>query len=107
MYRVKSLWQLRKQKEIDVRLWIYPDENGKATGYLYEDDGFTFDYKDTNENKLSRYNLYKFSYHLKPDGDEEFSAELVYGKYKGQRITFKVRVVSYDNEWDMTTDEIY
>ena len=88
---VKSLWEIKKRDSQQIRLWVYPDENGDAEGYYYQDDGFTFDYTKR------MYNLYKF--YFSSDGEKaEFSIELLHNEYKGQKTNFVVRAVSSEND---------
>ena len=77
---------------------MYPDENGDAEGYYYQDDGFTFDYKKR------MYNLYKF--YFSSDGEKaEFSIELLHNEYKGQGTNFVVRAVSSENDVAVDFDD--
>jgi alpha-glucosidase (family GH31 glycosyl hydrolase) len=90
-FRIKSLWQIRKQEEQDIKLWVYPDNQGQAVGYLYQDDGFTFDYqKDI-------YNLYKFYYSIK-NGKPNMEIISKHSNYEGQKINWTVKVAGSDEE---------
>jgi len=94
------VWQIRKQDAQDVRLWVYPDRHGFATGFLYQDDGFTFDYqKDI-------FNLYSFTF-KKNNGKSEFTIKLENHKYDGQKTNWKVRVAGSDKdvEFELSGEE--
>ena len=68
---------------------MYPDENGHATGYLYQDDGFTFEYlKD-------KYTLYKFRYQSH-GSKAELSIKHLHNEYQGQKTNWLVKVVGVD-----------
>ena len=74
---VKSLWQIRKQSSADVRLWVYPDELGSAVGYLYQDDGFTFDCDQ------GHFNLYRFEFESEA-GKGSITVSCIHNGYSGQ-----------------------
>jgi alpha-glucosidase (family GH31 glycosyl hydrolase) len=90
-FRIKSLWQIRKQEEQDIKLWVYPDNQGQAVGYLYQDDGFTFDYQK------GIYNLYKFYYSIK-NGKPNMEIISKHSNYEGQKINWTVKVAGSDEE---------
>lgn len=44
-----------------ISLMIFPDEDGNASGFLYQDDGKTYDYKNNDDYLLVHYTLKNFT----------------------------------------------
>jgi len=96
---VKSLWQIKKQPAAAVQLWVYPDAAGKAVGYLYQDDGFTFDYAE------GRFNLFKLEFEA-ADGKATASVKYLHKGFDGQRLEWTLRVVGCSQLVELELDEV-
>ncbi|CAI2380529.1 unnamed protein product [Moneuplotes crassus] len=94
---VRSLWEMRKTGVSQVKLYIYPDENHKAKGYLYEDDGFSTDYTH------QKYNLIIFSYSCVNSKDKLRVKYLNRGY--DRKTSFIARVITKDKEVSFEMDE--